>query len=312
MKIKKELNYGKIELFLKLNFSSPTHWPDWNILISKFYHTEFFYYCAYEAKELIGICPMHIEKKGGINLYYSGQFHYIPYGGWIFSKKSDLSYGDIPIPSFSHLQSFTLPKLPDFKVHISKSINKNFKTLIINLRNNLDSIWKEELDVNRRNMIRKAEKNFIQVELCNHIDCFYELYYHSNLRLGLNMYPKELMEQLFNGTINIHFEVLNAKLNNKILANIVIAYDKNYAIYWLGNNTHGVPNIGQGELLQWETIKRMKEKGCWYYDLCYIDKERLPNIYRFKSGFSKNQIAVPYINYKPFIYRTFNKIKKCF
>ena len=92
----------------------------------------------------------------------------------------------------------------------------------------------------------------------------------------------------------------------------MIIYDKDYAIYWLGINCNNIPNNGQGEMLQWEAIKYAKSKGCKYYDLCFIEKEKLPHIYEFKKGFSKWEVEVPYIMQKPLAYRFINRIKKCF
>ena len=44
MEIKREKNFNKIEKFLKNNFSAPTHWPDWNLIVSKFFNSEFLYF----------------------------------------------------------------------------------------------------------------------------------------------------------------------------------------------------------------------------------------------------------------------------
>jgi len=83
-----------IEDFLNGNFSSPTHWPDWNVIVSKYYHTDFFYFAAYDKKNLIGICPAHRVRIGRLFIINSGQFHFIPNGGWIFKN-------DFNVPSFS-------------------------------------------------------------------------------------------------------------------------------------------------------------------------------------------------------------------
>ncbi|MGE5435593.1 MAG: hypothetical protein ACM3O3_00070, partial [Syntrophothermus sp.] len=59
IKIKSTNDYSIVEEFLNNNFSSPTHWPKWNILISKYFNTDFLYYLAFSGNELIGICPLH-------------------------------------------------------------------------------------------------------------------------------------------------------------------------------------------------------------------------------------------------------------
>ena len=88
MIIKKLTDFNLVEQFLTNTFSSPTHWPEWNILISELYKTKFYYLGAFENGKLIGICPIHEEIKGILKNLYSGQFHYIPNGGWIFNKKT--------------------------------------------------------------------------------------------------------------------------------------------------------------------------------------------------------------------------------
>lgn len=307
MKIVQERNFTVIERFLHCNFSSPTHWPDWNIIVSKYFNTEFFYFCAYQKDELIGICPVHKEKKGLLTYYKSGQFQYIPFGGWIFSKEIDISSFRLPISSLSQFQSFCLPLLTEFKNLGESAAYANFSTLVIDLSDDLDSIWTQQLNAKRRNMIRKAEKSGVEIDLNCDIENFYSIYKDANTRLGLNIHKKSLFYDLMNESRNIRFEIISAKLNGEYLANVVIVFDKNYSIYWLGNSLINARNLGQGELLQWTTIKRMKETGCRYYDLCYIEKERLPSIYKFKSGFSKNEVIIPLINKKSFLFRVLNK-----
>jgi hypothetical protein len=312
MKIVKNTNYELAVDFLKRNFSSPTHWPDWNLVVSKHFKTDFFYLYAYEGAELVGICPVHRQKKGILSYYQSGQFHFIPYGGWIFTRSVSYQQQLFLVDNFGHFQAFCLPALQEFGFQTSGNHNK-FQTLVLNLKDNLEIIWSEQIHSKRKNMIRKAEKNDIQINItkrCN--DCFFEIYQKANIRNDLIVLPLNFFSDLLDKSSNISFEILSAVKDKEILANVVIAYDKNYAIYWLGNHADNAPNSGQGELLQWETIKRMKQKGCSYYDLCYIEKERLPHIYKFKSGFCKNEVSIPHVVCKPLTFKISTKLYKIF
>ncbi len=49
MKITKETNYELAVDFLRSNFSSPTHWPDWNLVVSRHFKTTFFIYVRMKA-----------------------------------------------------------------------------------------------------------------------------------------------------------------------------------------------------------------------------------------------------------------------
>lgn len=311
LKVKKifETDFDLIISFLQNNFSSPTHWPDWNSVVSKFYKTDFFYFCAYEDDELVGLCPVHKVKKGLITDYNSGQFHFIPFGGWIYSKEIEIESDDLQIGGFSSFQSFCLPSLPEFGTIIKNNNGRNFKTLIIDLSKDLDLIWNNDVDSKRRNMVRKAEKNNVIIDK-NPLDfaSFYKIYKQASIRCNLDLLDENYFKELFYGSKNIGFEIITAKKEDVILSNVAIVYDKSYSIYWLGNNTDDIPNLGQGELLQWEAIKRMKDRGCSYYDLCYIEKERLPHIYKFKSGFSKNEVNVSLVNTRKTPYRIMNRI----
>lgn len=308
MKIQKETNFKNVENFLKNNFSSPTHWPDWNLVISKYFETDFFYYKALVNDKCIGICPVHLETNGFLKNYHSGQFHFIPFGGWIFSEKVKLSKDFFPVDLLSSFQTFSIPAIEEFGTDFSNYPFTKKETLIVDLKKDIKQIWEEDIHSKRRNMIRKAEKKGITISGIHDYDSFYKIYKEASIRSQLSVHPKELFVELFEKSPNIKFDILTAEIDDKPLANVVISYDKDYSIYWLGNNANDMPNLGQGDLLQWEAIKRMKENGCSYYDLCYIEKDRLPHIYKFKSGFSKNEVCVPLITNKSLSYKVFNKL----
>lgn len=307
-----EKDFKLIENFLNQNFSSPTHWPDWNIIISKYYNTNFFYFAAYEGNELIGICPAHKVKKGNLYTIYSGQFHFIPNGGWVFKKDYKVDNFSLSLKCNESFRSSGLPIMNEFNNTPNTNSINSALTLVIDLDQDIEVLWTNEIHSKRRNMIRKAEKMGVKVSKLqkNEFDEFYKIYTLANNRYGLNVMPKEMFEVLFFKTKNIKFDILVAKYDGEIHNIVVIAYDKNYATYWLGFSNDGIQNNGQGDFLQWEAIKLAKQIGCKYYDLCYIEKEKLPHIYKFKKGFAKNEIEIPVINQKPLTYKVINKFTK--
>ena len=78
--------------------------------------------------------------------------------------------------------------------------------------------------------------------------------------------------------------------------------------YWQGASRAVAPRLGQNELLQWEAIKWAKRIGCEYYDLCVIEQKRLPNIAKFKLGFSKNIIPFYLLNIKPLGFKILSRL----
>lgn len=313
----KRLKYVKITdfvpvvEFLENNFSSPTHWPDWNIVVSKHFNTNLFYFGAYEDGQLIGICPVHETKSRLLRNLNSGQFHYIPFGGWITSKQVRIDPKQIPVPYNSYFEYFALPSLEDFGVFYS-NIEKSFYTLLIDLNQTEEQIWMGSMNYRRRRMVRKALKNNITIQnVSASLDLFYSLYSVANEKYGLSILGYDFFEELIQSQY-ISFVPFVAFCSEKPCGALGMIYDTNYAIYWLGATDFSSENLGQGELLQWEAIKYSKAQGCKYYDLCYIEKERLPKIYEFKSGFSKKEVKIPYIVVKPLPYKVYNRVTNYF
>ena len=309
MRIEKISNH-QAEEFLKQNFSSPTHWPDWNVLVAKYYHTKFYYWGYFENITLVGVYPVHeLKYKKVLKQTYSGQFHMIPNGGWIFSKKTSLNMGIFPAKWNNLQEVFTLPILPEFNLQTGEA-GKFKKTLVVDLDDTIDDIWMNSIHSKRRNMIRKAQKAGVTIERVTNesdLEDFYCLYTEASARFTGNPMTLEFFKELFFTSINIKLDIYMAKLDGRQIANVGVISDKNYSLYWLGNNVGDVPNIGQGELLQWHTIQQMKEKGCKYYDLCYIEPEKLPHIYKFKKGFSKTEVSICCFSKKSLFFKIINK-----
>jgi hypothetical protein len=312
MKIKKIFynDFKIVEEFLLLNFSSPTHWPEWNLLVSKYYNADFYYFGLFEKRKLVGICPIHETKSGLRKILNSGQFHLIPNGGWLMNKEKEIDISNIPIPFNGRLECFALPAIKEFGATYLKT-SKIFYTLLVDLKREEENIWLDCINSKRRNMIRKSLKMGVTLAKgADRFNDFYELYAESNTLLGFKGLPFDFFKELIKGSDNIHFVPFVAYQNDSPCSVIGLIHDKNYALYWLGATKHNSGNLGQGDLLQWEAIRHSKAHGCKYYDLCYIEKEKLPNIYEFKKGFSNTEVEVPFTTKKRIMFRILNKIQK--
>jgi hypothetical protein len=310
MKILVSKEFEKIELFLQGIPSSPTHWPEWNTTISKFYNTDFYYLIAVKHDKIIGVCPVHSDQKKPLNRLYSGQFMYIPYGGWLLNRSLPIGKEFFPVSQNQSLLSFSLPITNIYPSYSLAGKDKPAETLLIDLNFEENYIWENYIDSKRRNMIRKAEKYKLEIELVtqDNFDLFYEFYITTYKRYGLISLNKECLFELFFNLKMINFRTTIIKFEEQIISGLVMVYDKTLALYWLGLNAEKMPNFGQGEILQWDAIKHAKSYGCQNYDLCYIEKERLPSIYEFKKGFSKVEAPIQIINIRSLGYKIINRI----
>lgn len=306
-------DFQYIESFLKNSFSSPTHWPDWNLLISKEYNSDFFYFACYEDNNLIGVIPVHSVKKGLVYKLMSGpRLFYMPYGGWIFNKKVNIEECFIDIQKNESLEIFSLPVLNEFNAgYDNYQLLKLYETNIIDLKKSEDEIW-NGFSSQKRYKIRKAKRNGIQIEEINDItfSSFYNFYEKTNIRYGLENITEKFFNELIINSKNIRVDFLTAKSENEIIGSVILLSDKDFSFYWIGTRVEKAPNTGYFDLLHWEMIKKAKSFGCKYYDTCYLEKERLPNIYRFKIGFSDNVVPVFNVIEKPGLFRVINKIQK--
>ena len=307
MKLVKSNDFNVVTSFLTSNFSSPTHWPDWNLIVSQHYNTKFFYFLAYEEDQLVGICPIHEEKKKVLTARNSGQHYFIPFGGWIFSEKNSFDFGLFKNTLTLKYALNTLPILEDFNVTY-KGESSYRETLVTSLDKPIDDVWTQDVHSKRRNMVRK--KSGITIRVDNDVDLFYEHYKSANERYNIGVQPKAFFIDLFQNVKNFKIEVLSAyNEEDECVGMTVLVMDKNYAFYWLGIQ---IPsrNLGQGDLLQWEAIKRAHENGCKYYDLCHIDEIKLPAIFKFKKGFSNQRMKIATYNQKSYAHKVINKLEK--
>lgn len=311
LKFKLEDNFSLAEKFLSENFSAPSHYPEWNLIVSKTVSSEFYYQFAYYKDKLVGICPVHILRRKILSDFYTGITNaLIPYGGWIFSDETAIDLALLPRKLLQSYNGFTLPSLAEFKVsycNTDKYLER--ETTIVDLRKSIDTIWKEELDPKRTYKIRKAQRNEVTVNCSDHFDLdeFYRIYRETYSQYNVTVLPKLYFEQFFSPRTYIKIKFFSAEKSGKPLSLLVVVADKCYAIYLFGFTFERKLNLGQGEILQWEAIKTAKAEGCVYYDLLYTDREKLVGIYEFKRDFSKKFYSFLCFSEKSYFYRAVRK-----
>ena len=307
----------EIDNFIELNNGLIFHETKFNEIASEIFNSNLSFFLAYTDKRLVGICPVHSIKRGLLSHSYSnnGSFE-IPYGGWVFDVKYSTFqslWNKIPIhinESIVYWSSF-INDIPEKQ----KKEGKAFQTGLINLNGSENELLGNTIHAKRRNMIRKAEKSGITIEkygdegLPKYFDLMHDMHKKAGLKASPLNYYKNILSAYYptgNALLMISF------YKEKPLAGVILVGNKNVMHYWQGASRSEVPNFGQGELLQWEAIKLAKKRGTWYYDLCVIEPERLPNIAQFKMGFCKELIPFYCLGKKSFFFMVINKLQNVF
>jgi hypothetical protein len=306
----------QIDEFVEDNNGLIFHETKFNEIASQTFNTKLAYFLAYEEMRLVGICPIHSIKKGILTITYSnnGSFE-IPYGGWVFDAKCT-SFQSLwngtsmnPFESFIYSSSF-LDDIPE-KI---KKVSKKLQTGLVDLGISEEELFNKVVHSKRRNKIRKAEKSGVVIKKHGQegLPIYYNLMRDMRKKAGLKEKPFAYYEKILKAYVPEKAMVSIAYLEDKPLAGVMILGNKNVMHYWQGASTSDFPNLGQGEMLQWDAIKWAKNAGAKYYDLCVIEPERLPHIAHFKMGFSKELVPFYCISKKSFLFRVINRMQNVY
>lgn len=308
------LNNNELNSFILKNKGLIFHEPEFNQIVSGFYKTYFFYWIAYDKKEIVGLCPGHLIKRKMLNQIHSNPTIFeIPYGGWVYNRskvslsvllsKMDIKFNE----SLSYWSSFEGSE----EISKKKYYMKN-ETAIINLKDSEDDIFKNVISKNTRHNIRRSEKKGVSFKSLNISDFeeFEELSDSLKLSLDMDLPEKGFYKKLFDHYHNDNkISALVAIFNGKNIAGLLTIGNENCMHAWIAGRVKELPkNIYQNELLWWESIKWAKKRNSRKYDLCVIEKQRLPGIAQFKLGFSKNLISFYHLPIRPISYRVLNRI----
>jgi len=290
----------KISQFIdESNNASIFHTIEWNKILNKVFDSQFHLSIMTEdSGEIKALIPYHIlSKPYNITNIYSPLSRYeIPYGGFLFRDGNNVLEEKIInnflkyfISQYKYCACF-ITGMPDSSCIISNSSYKirNLKTPIVNLELTEDEIF-ASFNSKRRNMIRKAEKNNVEVIMggTELVEDYYKMIISLYKKLNKSPLPIEYYLEILKTFYPTGMaRIFLSKYQDKFLSGGIFLKYKNTGYYWHGASFENTPNLGQNEFIQWEVIKRFKNEGCTKYDLVRVEEEKLPNIALFKMGFT--------------------------
>lgn len=167
-------------------------------------------------------------------------------------------------------------------------------TIFIDLKKDLSQLQKEMKPKTRYNINLSTRKGLtVRKAELNEFSTWYKLYSETCKRNGIYLhdvgyFQAVLSTKLTNSSANV--ELLIAEFDNEPLAAMFLVHSGKRATYLYGASSSVKRNFMATYALQWEAIKRAKERGCTEYDMFGISSKPEPahplyGLYRFKRGF---------------------------
>jgi len=167
-------------------------------------------------------------------------------------------------------------------------------TVIVSLEGTEDDILGRMHKKWRYNIRLAAKKGVeIQSRRSGDISDWYALYKTTSERDRIALHPQSYYQRLFNlaeEDENLQIELLTARHEGDLLAGIFVVYLGQQATYLYGASSNQKRNLMPAYLLQWEAMKRAREKGCNRYDLFGCSPSANPDhpmhgLFLIKTGF---------------------------
>lgn len=166
------------------------------------------------------------------------------------------------------------------------------QTIFLDLNLSYEHIWKYSFSSINRNMIRKAIKNEIKIEVSNNIKLFYSIYSLTMQNVGADEYYyfsesyfkniKELLKE--------DSEFLVAWYKGEPICVMILLVHKKYAHYHLSGRKNEYSNLGVNNYILNESIKYAKDRNCEVFHFGGgTSGNDSDSLLKFKSNFSKEK-----------------------
>jgi Uncharacterized protein involved in methicillin resistance len=255
---------------------------------------------VYKEYDNIAIYPFMINEIKNYNLgekYYDIESAY-GYGGPLTNSYDEVFLSNFENEFLRHCEENNIvaefirfhPLIKNNKI-FDKNIEvfHNRITVYLDFTKDIDRIWNEDIKSKNRNMIRKAEKSGLVVELSNDYETFKNIYSKTMSKVEANDYyyfNKKYYDQMKN---NNNYVLLNVKKEDIIIASAIFMKYGDYFHYHLAGSLKEYLKFAPNNLLLWEAIKLACKSGAkWFHLGGGLSNSLDDNLFRFKSSFSKN------------------------
>lgn len=153
-----------------------------------------------------------------------------------------------------------------------------------------DDIWMHQISSKNRNMIRKAEKEGVQIVESDDYETFKNLYDGTMSDLHADAYyffPKGYYEE-FKQSFKENGLLCLALLHGKPIAGSMFMFSEDFAHYHLSARDRAYSRYAANNLILWYGIQKAKERGCkWFHFGGGTTGDDEDSLLKFKKEFSK-------------------------
>lgn len=153
-----------------------------------------------------------------------------------------------------------------------------------------DDIWMHQISSKNRNMIRKAEKEDVEIIESDDYETFRRLYDGTMTDLHAEdfyFFPKSYYDE-YKQTFKGNSLLCLAMYNGKAIAGSMFMFSDNYAHYHLSARDREYSRYAANNLILWYSIQKAKERGCkWFHFGGGTTGDENDSLLRFKKEFSK-------------------------
>jgi len=153
-----------------------------------------------------------------------------------------------------------------------------------------DDIWMHQISSKNRNMIRKAEKEGVEIIESDDYETFRRLYDGTMKDLHAEdfyFFPKAYYEE-YKQTFKGNSMLCLAMYKGKAIAGSMFMFSDDYAHYHLSARDREYSRYAANNLILWYGIQKAKERGCkWFHFGGGTTGDENDSLLRFKKEFSK-------------------------
>ncbi len=286
------------------------HQLDWLKVAEKHSQMKLFLLVVYKGTKLVCLCPLFLSHKYRLKVLLSPPNGCgIPFLGPVFNIPAsnrynyERTYNEIleEIISFSENQirydyfgMTHTPEIRDIRSYKNKgfSINPCY-TYRFNLQKGQEWIL-DNFNKAARNILKKA-KSYEKLSVSHEKNNAYNIlellqtrYAEQNLTFKIN---HSYIDLLLASPIKDNIEVISAICQNHVVAGDIVLVFKEKAYVWQRAVKREDNVAGTGELILWEKIKELIQRGIEYYDFVGANT---PHICRHKSKYGAD--LIPYFD----------------